>query len=78
MSAVRDLVGRRGDPLGDGGVEQAEVGVHAAAAALIRPSQWTTGAGIGSPETGKFSTAFRVSPPHSSVFPVTSVTALAD
>ena len=29
-----------------------------AAAALIRPSQWTTGAGIGCPETGKFSTAF--------------------
>ena len=37
-----------------------------AAAALIRPSQRTTGTGIGSPETGKFSTAFRVSPPQSS------------
>ena len=32
-----------------------------AAAALIRPSQWITGAGIGCPETGKFSTAFAVS-----------------
>jgi hypothetical protein len=37
-----------------------------AAAALIRPSQRATGAGIGSPETGKFSTALRVSPPQSS------------
>ena len=37
-----------------------------AAAALIRPSQRATGTGIGSPETGKFATAFRVSPPHSS------------
>ena len=33
---------------------------------LIRPSQRATGAGIGSPETGKFPTAFRVSPPQSS------------
>src|SRR5262249_11095805 len=37
-----------------------------AAAALMRPSQRATGAGIGSPETGKFSTAFCVSPPQSS------------
>src|SRR5581483_2311724 len=37
-----------------------------AAAALMRPSQRATGTGIGSPETGKFSTAFRVSPPQSS------------
>ena len=37
-----------------------------AAAALIRPSQRATGAGIGSPETGKFSTALRVSAPQSS------------
>ena len=36
-----------------------------AAAPLIRPSQWITGAGIGLPETGKFSTAFVVSPPQS-------------
>src|SRR5690349_21464333 len=35
-----------------------------AAAALIRPSQRTTGIGTRSPETGKFSTAFVVSPPH--------------
>ena len=38
-----------------------------AAAALIRPSQRTTGTGIVSPETGKFSTAFTVSPPQSSL-----------
>ena len=37
-----------------------------AAAALIRPSQRTTGVGTCSPETGKFSTAFTVSDPHSS------------
>ena len=36
-----------------------------AAAALIRPSQRATGTGIGSPETGKFPTAFVVSPPQS-------------
>ena len=37
-----------------------------AAAALIRPSQRATGAGIGSPETGKLSIALRVSGPQSS------------
>ena len=37
-----------------------------AAAALMRPSQRATGAGIGSPETGKLATALRVSPPQSS------------
>ena len=37
-----------------------------AAAPLMRPSQRATGAGIGSPETGKFTTAFVVSPPQSS------------
>ena len=37
-----------------------------AAAALIRPSQRATGAGIGSPETGKLPIAFVVSPPQSS------------
>ena len=37
-----------------------------AAAPLIRPSQRATGAGIGSPETGKLATAFVVSPPQSS------------
>jgi hypothetical protein len=36
-----------------------------AAAALIRPSHRATGAGIGSPETGKFPIAFFVSPPQS-------------
>jgi hypothetical protein len=38
-----------------------------AAAALIRPSQRATAAGMGSPETVKFSTAFCVSPPQSSL-----------
>ncbi len=37
-----------------------------AAAALIRPSQCTTGAGTRSPETGKFSIALPVSGPQSS------------
>ncbi len=37
-----------------------------AAAALIRPSHRATGAGIGSPETGKFAIALAVSPPQSS------------
>jgi len=46
-----------------------------AAAPLIRPSQWTTEAGIGSPETVKFSIALRVSPPQSSVRASTSATA---
>ena len=35
-------------------------------AALIRPSQRATETGIGSPDTGKFSIALLVSPPHSS------------
>ena len=37
-----------------------------AAAPLMRPSQRTTATGTRSPETGKFATALRVSPPHSS------------
>ena len=37
-----------------------------AAAALMRPSQWITDAGTRSPDTGKLSTALRVSPPQSS------------
>ena len=36
-----------------------------AAAPFTRPSQRTTACGMGSPETGKFATAFIVSPPHS-------------
>src|SRR5579875_1336492 len=36
-----------------------------AAAPLMRPSQWTTGSGIASPETGKLLTALVVSPPQS-------------
>src|SRR4051794_3307370 len=39
-----------------------------AAAPLMRPSQRATEAGIGSPETGKFATAFVVSVPQSSCF----------
>ncbi len=34
-----------------------------AAAALMRPSQWMTETGTGSPEIVKFSTAFAVSSP---------------
>ena len=34
-----------------------------AAAPLMRPSQWITSTGTGSPEIGKFSIALRVSPP---------------
>src|SRR4051794_41296144 len=37
-----------------------------AAAPLMRPSQRATGTGIGSPENGKLTTAFVVSPPQSS------------
>src|SRR4051812_19811689 len=37
-----------------------------AAVALMRPSQRMTGTGIGCPLTGKFATAFFVSPPQSS------------
>src|SRR6266513_208734 len=40
-----------------------------AAAALMRPNQWTTSSWTGSPETGKFSTALIVSGPHSCCFP---------
>ena len=40
-----------------------------AAAPLIRPSQRTTATGTRSPDTGKFSTALRVSPPQSSAIP---------
>ena len=44
-----------------------------AAAALIRPSQWITGAGTGWPETGKLSTALSVSPPQSFSLVVASI-----
>ena len=37
----------------------------AAAAPLMRASQWITDTGTVSPEMGKFSTALAVSPPHS-------------
>ena len=37
-----------------------------AAAPFTRPSHRTTATGTGSPDTGKFATALRVSPPHSS------------
>ena len=37
----------------------------AAAAPLMRASQWMTDTGTLSPEIGKFSTALAVSPPHS-------------
>ena len=61
-----DAVARGGDALREPGIEEPEVGVGPRPAALIRPSQWTTGAGIGCPETGKLETALAVSPPQSS------------
>src|SRR3954453_14334749 len=48
-----------------------------AAAALMRPSQRTTPTGTRSPETGKLSTAFVVSPPHS-CSPVVSCVAMSE
>ena len=42
-----DLVAGLRDPLGEIGIELSELGVRSRAAALIRPSQWITGAGIG-------------------------------
>ena len=54
-----------GDPLGEVGVEPAQLAVGLAAAAFSRPSQRTTGTGTRSPETGKLSTALVVSPPQS-------------
>ncbi len=53
-----DPVAGGGDPLGLVGVEQPSSAFTRAAAALIRPSQRATDTGIGSPETGKFTTAF--------------------
>ena len=47
-----------------------------AAAALMRPSQWTTGAGIGCPETGKLETALAVSPPQSSFGAVSLISSI--
>ena len=44
-----------------------------AAAPLIRPSQRATGAGIGSPDTGKLATALAVSPPQSCCLSAVSV-----
>src|SRR3954451_20163863 len=44
-----------------------------AAAPLMRPSQRATGAGIGSPDTGKLAIAFVVSPPQSCLFSVVAM-----
>ena len=67
MLSGGDLVGGGGDPLGQTRVEQPQLDAFTRAAApLIRPSQCTTATGIVSPETGKLSTALRVSPPQSS------------
>ena len=59
-------VGGGGDALRLVRVEQAELGVDARGGGLDPPEPTCDGVGIGSPETGKFSTAFWVSPPHSS------------
>ena len=67
MTALRDLVGRGGDPLRDSSASSSPSSALARAAApLMRPSQRTTDTGTRSPDTGKLSTALRVSPPHSS------------
>src|SRR4051794_14684696 len=49
-----------------------------AAAALMRPSQRTTETGTRSPETGKFATAFVVSPPQSCCSLVVSCVAISE
>ena len=64
--ALGDRVAGGGDPLGLLGVEQAEVGVRTRGGGLDPAEPARDGNGIGSPETGKFATAFRVSPPQSS------------
>ena len=67
MLAGGHLVARRGDPLGQVGVEQARARAFVrAAAALIAPSMRITATGTRCPETGKFSTALLVSEPQSS------------
>ena len=64
--ARRDPVGGGGDALSLLGVEQPELGVYARGGGLDPSKPARDGAGIGSPETGKFSTAFSVSAPQSS------------
>ena len=64
--AGRDLVARGRDALGDVGVEQAQLGVHPRGRGLDAPSHRITGTGTRSPDTGKLSTALRVSAPQSS------------
>ena len=51
---------------GELGVELAEVGVDACGGALDAAEPADDATGTRSPETGKFSTALAVSPPHSS------------
>ena len=63
MLAAGDGVGGLGDLRRELPIEEAEVAVDARGRALMRPSQCTTEGGTGSPEIGKLSTAFFVSPP---------------
>src|SRR3954462_12959182 len=50
------------------GARRASPALARAAAPLMRPSQWITESGTVSPEIGKLSTAFLVSPPYSVFF----------
>ena len=67
VAALGDLVGRGGDPLGEVGVQQPEVGVGARGGALDAAQPAHDGDRHALPDTGKFATALVVSPPHSSL-----------
>ncbi len=64
--AAGDAVGGGSDPVGLVAVEQAEVGVHVGGGALDPAEPARDRGGDRPPETGKFATAFAVSPPQSS------------
>ena len=64
--AGRHRVGGGPDPLGQVGVEEPEIGVDPGGGALDAAEPSHDGTGTRSPETGKLSTALRVSPPQSS------------
>ena len=66
MLAVRDLVAGRAMRSAMSASSSPSSAFTRAEAALMRPSQRITGVGTRSPETGKFSTALRVSAPQSS------------
>ena len=73
VRALRDLVRRRRRSAAPASASSSPSSAFARAAApLMRPSHRTTATGTRSPDTGKFSTALRVSPPHSSCVVSTS------